>query len=220
MSERNQIIEKINKLLALSQSPNENEAKLAAQSASDLIHKFNIGVSELKRGTVIEFDLESGKTKIQYWQRILIGSIAESNFCEVLMQRSSKGVIFKIIGRELNISATNLMYQYLSKVAHLLSPKDRSEKTPYLEGFAIGIQHRLDEKRENWGTDEMKALVRVKTEDEIAVKNHIETEYPNLKSAANKEINMSQEAFQKGYDQSQSINLSKQVEPAKLRIKG
>ncbi|MDO6395478.1 DUF2786 domain-containing protein [Leptospira santarosai] len=221
MGDRNSIIERVKKLIALSDSSNENEAKLAAQQATMLIQKFNIEASELDRGAVIEFDLKTGRSRASYWQSLLLRGIAESNFCSILIAKEEENsvveVVYKIIGREVNVLATNLMYEYLCGVASLLSPKILSEKTPYLEGFAYGIAIRLSKRNELWGVAEESALIRVKSEDEVAIDKYLESKYPNIDSAPAKRMNMN-ESFRCGLDQSRGINLSKQIKPKHLEL--
>ncbi|WP_061236285.1 DUF2786 domain-containing protein [Leptospira santarosai] len=220
MSDRNSIIERVKKLIALSDSSNENEAKLAAQQATLLIQKFNIEASELDRGAVIEFDLKTGRSRVSYWQSLLLRGIAESNFCSILIateeENSVVEVVYKIIGREVNVLATNLMYEYLCGVASLLSPKILSKKTTYLEGFATGITIRLSE-QSGWGVADQCAIIRVKSADEIAIDEHLDSKYPNIDSAPAKRINMN-ESFRRGLDQSRGINLSKQIKPKHLEL--
>jgi len=45
--ERKELIEKIKKVLALRESPNENEAELAARKAEEMLRKYNISMAEI-----------------------------------------------------------------------------------------------------------------------------------------------------------------------------
>ncbi|WP_032913546.1 DUF2786 domain-containing protein [Leptospira santarosai] len=222
MSDRNPIIERVKKLIALSDSSNENEAKLAAQQAAMLIQKFNIEASELDRGAVIEFDLKTGRSRASYWQSLLLRGIAESNFCSILIAKEEENsvveVVYKIIGREVNVLATNLMYEYLCGVASLLSPKILPEKTTYLEGFAYGMAIRLSKRNELWGVAEENALIRVKSEDEVAIDKYLESKYPDIRTAPTKQVKMDQDSFRRGLEQSRGINLSKQIKPKHLEL--
>ncbi|MGQ2801421.1 DUF2786 domain-containing protein [Leptospira santarosai] len=222
MNDRNSIIERVKKLLALASSSNENEAKLAAGQATTLIQKFNIEASELDRGVVIEFDLKTGRSRISHWQSLLLRVIAKSSFCSILIAKRGDGtkveVVYRIVGRDVNVFATNLMYQYLCGVASSLSPKILSEKTPYLEGFAYGIAIRLSKRNELWGAAEKNALIRVKSEDEVAIDKYLESKYPDIRTAPTKQVKMDQDSFRQGLEQSQKVNLSKQINPKHLEL--
>ncbi|WP_001058160.1 DUF2786 domain-containing protein [Leptospira interrogans] len=216
-NDRKSILDKINKLLALSASPNANEAKRAAEQASNLIRKYNVEATELERGSIVEYSLPTGKKRFRYWQRFLISAIAESNFCQIILHRSYLGAFFIILGRDVNVKATQLMFEYLSEIAFRLTPKQN--QTNFLEGFSYGIATRLHEVSENWGIGEKRSLVRIKNEDQIAIEKFQEENYKNLEKSNNKYFDSQNNAFQSGFDSSLNVSLSRQVnDPVKLLV--
>ena len=44
----NKVVERIKKLLSLASSPNEHEAKMAAEKANELLLRFNLTASEVE----------------------------------------------------------------------------------------------------------------------------------------------------------------------------
>ncbi|MDI7227954.1 DUF2786 domain-containing protein [Leptospira santarosai] len=214
-NERKSVLEKINKLLALSNSPNVNEAKSAARQASELIQRYNVEATELERGAIIEYNLPTGKRRFRYWQTFLLAAVSESNFCSTILQRSTEEASFIILGREINIETTQLMFQYLSEVALRLAPKQN--QTNFLEGFAYGIATRLQETFEHWGIEEKSSIVRIKNEDQVAIEKFQEENLWNVGKAKNKNLNSRDNEFQSGFDKSFGVSLTKQVkEPVKL----
>ncbi|AXR68269.1 DUF2786 domain-containing protein [Leptospira mayottensis] len=213
-TDRKSILDKINKLLALSSSPNANEAKSAAKQASELIQKYNVEATELERGTIIEYNLPTGKRRFRHWQRFLIAAIAESNFCSIILKRSWLAS-FIILGREVNVETTQLMFQYLSDVALRLAPKQN--QTNFLEGFSFGIATRLQETSEFWGTEEKSSIVRIKNEDQVAIEKFQKENFSNVGKTKDKNLNTRDNSFQSGFDKSLKVSLARQVkEPVKL----
>ncbi|AVQ11704.1 PF10979 family protein [Leptospira santarosai] len=213
-NERRSVLEKINKLLALSNSPNANEAKSAAKQASELIQRYNVEATELERGVIIEYNLPIGKKRFRHWQVGLIAAIAKSNFCSIILNHSWP-TSFIILGREINVETTHLMFQYLSEVALRLAPKQN--QTNFLEGFAYGIAMRLQETFEHWGIEEKTSIIRIKNEDQVAIEKFKEENYKNLRKHNNKNLNIRNNEFQSGVDKSSNVSLARQVkEPIKL----
>lgn len=129
------IIRKIQRLLALGQSPNEAEANLAMAKAQELLAKHNLEMAMVTDAVVAGGTTQAAPEKrekarisrsAQYqWQRNLWKAIAEANFCwhsivEVYDGKRGEGKRSKvpvkrhmIIGRESNVIAVRLMGEYL-----------------------------------------------------------------------------------------------------------
>ena len=84
--DRDKIIEKIKKLLALAESSNENEAALAAERVQDLLAKYNLTHMDLKEEVDEEFVTDADvevRTDVggAIWQRPLRSAVARLYFC-------------------------------------------------------------------------------------------------------------------------------------------
>jgi hypothetical protein len=100
-----QVIEKIRKLLALSQSDNENEASLAMSRAEELLERYNLSISSIKIGDKHEPDLiqcfvEADKPYIRH----LYNVVALHNFCRVVGEPSVGKAV--VLGRYVNVVMT------------------------------------------------------------------------------------------------------------------
>src|SRR5690242_8255836 len=103
--DREKIISKIHKLLALATSDNVNEAEIAAAKAQDLLIEYNVEQSELdehigsKSEKVIETRTrgKAGYNKIA-WYNSLAWRVGKANLCEVI--QSGSGLIW--IGKPTN----------------------------------------------------------------------------------------------------------------------
>jgi len=147
--EQENIIRKIQKLLALSKSSNEAEASLAASRAQELLAQHNLDYAMIQDAVVAggtnqpapeKRDKVRMKRSAMYkWQRELWEAIAEANFCwwslitcsEPSQYRKDKYTgepIMKhvrrhlILGRESNVIAVQMLGEYLCDTIERLVP--------------------------------------------------------------------------------------------------
>lgn len=113
MSSYNDIIEKIKKLLALSESSNPNEAALAQARAAELMLKYSIGqgqinFSEKKEDEPINvFLFEADEGNKTTWKGNLASSIARFFNCKIYWQ----GPNLMFIGRDSDKNAVLYLYK-------------------------------------------------------------------------------------------------------------
>lgn len=114
--ELDRIIERIQKLLALSTSSNPHEAALAAAKAQALLFRHNLSLATVQAGLagsgaagyiVDRFDI-GGETT---WRRMLLAAIARNNFCRAVAYRGTPDVA--IVGEPHNVRAVQALYGFL-----------------------------------------------------------------------------------------------------------
>ena len=109
------IFEKINKLLALANSSNENETTVAAQKASLLLAQYNLSLADLGSQDltdITELVVET-TTRFISWKMLLLGGIAEANGCQAF--RNNYNGNMRLIGSHASLIVCQNMYEYLSK---------------------------------------------------------------------------------------------------------
>jgi hypothetical protein len=84
------IIDKIRKILALSQSPNGEEAERAAEKARELLIKYNLSIDQFEDVKIEEKIIGRFFKKPRLWRLVLINTITEFYFCRSLI---IKGVL-------------------------------------------------------------------------------------------------------------------------------
>lgn len=118
MESKSEIIEKIRKLLALSQSKNQFEAELAAQRASEMMKKYQIDsavveASSIKSGKErvadVHFQVPDLRMKYQ-WVETLGLAAAKLFDGTVLINRSLHGTGFTFVGFQSEIPAMKEMF--------------------------------------------------------------------------------------------------------------
>ena len=160
-SERNRMIEKIKRLVALSQSPNEHEAALAADKAQELLALYNLSMSDLDTESkdeefMTDEDLETDSLP---WRRHLATMVAKMYFCSYFytfvkrpsLTRSCGYVRYdkhSFVGARHNIEVAKMMFKYLIDTIDRLADEGSSkvtpgERSPYRTSFRHACALRL-----------------------------------------------------------------------------
>lgn len=155
---REKIIDKIRKLLALSASPNENEAALAAEKAQAMLAEYNLHISEVEAfgGQKLDkFVMDSElQTKSRPWQRTVCHGVAQMYFCSYFYSGQYKATGTKyvkmdahtFVGTEANVVIARMMSDYLIKTVQRLAVqgmKDQSDPAAYRTSFRNACVRRL-----------------------------------------------------------------------------
>jgi len=155
--DKQKIIDKVRKLLALSKgNDSEAEASAAAAKAQAMLAEYNLSLVDLEQ---VDFDvLMAGfHAKTEHWVRHLMNAAAKLYLCEYFY---SEGWIdgvpvdtHALIGAEHNIEVAKLMTQYLiGTVRRLAEEQVRTDKVPehgrkvFKESFCIGAVNRLQQR--------------------------------------------------------------------------
>jgi hypothetical protein len=152
------IVARIQALLRLSASPNEHEAALALQRASDLLLKYNLSRAEVEgRGAkafgVGELRVEIAG-RITGWHRILVVQIADHCFCKPVWSRRG----FILVGDSENTQAARALFRWLLEqlrwisLGAMLENAGRGKRAArwrfnFCIGAALLISQRLKEAR-------------------------------------------------------------------------
>lgn len=114
MSER--ILDKLRKILALTESPVEHEAAAAMATLQRLLTDHNLAMSDVETRTVTakpqirEEGPDLGKAAFE-WKLSLAEVMAEHYFCYALVNRHKKGV--KFVGRPDNVESCQMLYLWV-----------------------------------------------------------------------------------------------------------
>ncbi len=157
---RERVIERVRKLLALSNSSNEHEAALAAAHAQRLLAEHNLAMSELemREEGAGEAELTVAKT-VPKWLSSLFAVVAHTFDCMAVVASSADAGRLRFIGvgedpavaactlqflmQELRRLATRYLKQQ-EAVADLLSPATRRRiRDSYLLGGVQGVQQAM-----------------------------------------------------------------------------
>ena len=191
------IEERIRKLLALADSPNENEAAAAAEKAQALMLRYGIEMATIAAsgGERLAVDEHVLDGKVDPWRRMLAAAVARSAGGQVVWAPDGygrgQGKIF-FYGPAGAVGGIVELYRYLEAQLVVISAAatagrrerrvhGRTWRNSFLLGAVGRVGQRLDARRaETAATGENgRALVLVKT----AVDREIERRHPELESS-------------------------------------
>jgi hypothetical protein len=226
--ERDQIIEKIRKLLKLSESPNEHEAVLAATKVRELLSTYNISLSDLsiedlsRKFGIIEI-LTLNSFNLEEWVCSLAFHVSRIFDCRAIMKGSDSGQI-AFVGIPSDAEVVVYVFEFLRRRLEEMSMgavRTRREEIrgideeTYRQTYLIGAVQRLREilvvkslvfkKREQ---DECKSLVCYKKEN---LDQYFEEKYPHLETSQSGLIELDRESFYRGYEQAKVISIEQAI---------
>lgn len=179
------IVERARKILALARDAGaaEGEVSNALALLQDMLQEHGLSMAEVEAGGTKEADSLESREKFSgferagaAWQRKLMGTLAENNFCAHWVQDwyrpSSRGTVTRwdeatgdyrkfrrskrhvLIGRVSNVAVTRLTYEYLTDAMdRLLRDAGLSQKAEgsvrWLEGCADRLCERLVQRRQS-----------------------------------------------------------------------
>jgi hypothetical protein len=132
-TKREKLIEKIQKLLRLSTSPNEHEAALAAEMAQELLAQYNLTMDDVKDNYNQDFVVDSDEvTESRPWRRSLGSMVAKLYFSQYFFtyrktrtdQRKCGYIrddIHNFVGAPHNVAVAKMMFVYLCSVVQNLA---------------------------------------------------------------------------------------------------
>jgi hypothetical protein len=205
------IEERIRKLLALADSPNENEAAAAAEKAQTLMLRYGIEMATLaaaghERVAVDEHVLDG---RVDPWRRMLAAAVARSAGGEVVWAPGGYdrglGKIF-FYGPAGSVGGIVELYRYLEAQLVVISATaaasrrerrvhGRTWRNSFLLGAVARVGQRLDARHAEAAeaVENGRALVLVKT----AVDREIERRHPELESSGYR-ASVARSAFEAG----------------------
>lgn len=202
MTAEEKTIDLIRKLLNLSKSPNEHEAKLALEKAQEMLFSHNLTMAQVEASPDFTNNDSDNITKeyvrvaeyhqLKEWKFSLAGAIDKYFFCQALVG----GHMVTFIGRKSDVDIVVEVYKWIMEQAERLAAEgfETYKQTPeykrypihgkrwkasYLEGLASGIRSILGKQWRELrdASEQSKALVVVRGEE---VSNWVKEKYPKL----------------------------------------
>lgn len=218
------IIDKVQKLLALSQSSNANEAAAAAAAANKLIDQYRLSEADLSSSIVEndplveDSDYIYSTGRIVPWKSNLIITLAKHYGCALFNSLNfisgRKQSNYKLIGKKSDIQITHYMFNWLLLECQRLSEKEAYGKgrvfvQSYCQGFVAGIRHQLIKSREEVKQSATtSSIIKIDSREQEA--NQMMNRLYNLKnSKASNASRLDPRAFDAGLDRGKSIHLGK-----------
>ncbi len=157
MNIETKIKDRIIKLLALAESPNESEAASALAKAKMLLSRYELDISELsveKSTLVNEISIEQ-ENLLAPWEEKLLKCILRATHTEILKIYEDDKRTLKIIGRKSNIITADILFEYLKSAIEMRANvfKDSIDDT---ESFRLGLAESIKQKFEERAKQDIK----------------------------------------------------------------
>ncbi|MGP1587301.1 MAG: DUF2786 domain-containing protein [Treponemataceae bacterium] len=197
---------RIKKLLALSKSPNENEATSALRKANELIAGYNLSSEQFSEYT--EAKVKGTKTFIR-WRAVLANAV-ENLYATFHYNDGAGDIVF--IGEELDVFMSTEMYKYLVKTIDRMAKQNirKNAKYKYRQSYRAGIASRLYDRMFELGQQcswrNPKELAAQKKQIAEFVEKQV-----SISVSATKFENVNTTAFSRGNNDAEKINLSRQM---------
>jgi hypothetical protein len=126
---------RVKKLLALSKSPNENEAMAAMEKALSLMEEYRLTEAEC----VYAREAVPGTKRLSKWRAVLSNAVAWLYCCESLRNTGRGQIIF--YGNAADAYMAGEMYLYLSKTVERMAKRNirKPARLKYREKYKLGV---------------------------------------------------------------------------------
>jgi hypothetical protein len=225
--EREEIIEKIRKLLRLSESPNEHEAALAATKARELLSSYNLSLADLsiedilQKLGIVEIPT-STYFKIEEWVQALAFHIARIFDCRVLGWGSLSEIgRIVFVGTPSDAEVAIYTFEFLRRsvdemakdaIRTLREERKGIDEATYRQTYLIGAVQRIREemvlrslvfkKKEQ---NECTAVVLHKKEN---LDKYLNEKYPHIETSETTLFDLDRESFYRGYAQAKGLQVN------------
>ncbi|BCL63116.1 hypothetical protein DGMP_38090 [Desulfomarina profundi] len=224
-------IDKIEKLLALATSPNEHEAALAMEKATELIDKYGVSAFDLGRKQNFGYILINRKRKrIERYQRDICRILQDffsvrvvmSTLYDPLLIDSHK--VIELLGTKENVAVAEYCYYFLENKLeslwnhnrHRFRGQARREKNSYFLGLLAGFYKKLERSREQrkrraekgYHSGEMERILTV-SKNELG--RYVSARFPQLRRARRSGAKVYRNTYSEGVKTGGTITLAKGV---------
>lgn len=207
MEELEKIKIRVKKLLALSKSPNENEASLAMKMANDLIAQYKFNESDFSNYT--NKVIKSTKRFVE-WRAILANAVEELYATYHYKDVNTGSFVF--YGEELDVFMSTEMFSYLTKTVNRMAKNNirKNAKYNFRQSYRSGVASRLYDRIAELGLEcswrNPEQLAQQKNDISLWVHNQKE-----LVNNESKKTKANMKAWMKGEIDAEGISLHRQM---------
>ena len=149
--DRNDILDKVKKLLALANSENEHEASQAASMAQRLLQRYDLcieDVSEItEEDTQIHEETAAVSGRMSSWRTYLLQGVAYAFQCRTLVYTGYRRTRLVLVGSKGTTTAARETFEYLSSSIDKLTKKNAYGRGKrFTHGYRQGLVMRISER--------------------------------------------------------------------------
>ncbi len=217
------IISKVQRLLALSKSSNENEAQNAMMMAQRLLIKYRLSIKDVEKYKNENVKIDENRTGIKFrgsnWKSNLSKVIAD-NFGCYLFYRTGRTHEICFYGKKEDVVICNIMLEYAIKSVNLngdrlIKKLKQDKRRKYFNGikndYALGFIKGLDERfKEQLNSNKEWALILAKEQVVIEGFKEFSSEFTTVQT--NTKFNKHLFAFNVGIEDGKNFDISGRIE--------
>lgn len=229
---KEKVMDKIRKLLALSQSPNENEASNAMSKVQELLLEHELDISQVegvKTSDIMEDNFTENRPGIAKWEQRLMSGIANSLNCRIIISSgwhgwTTKRYTWHMVGFSADTEVCKYLYSYLMDAIKSLvkgemkglsfdTGREREvHRESFLYGVVMTINSKVSEKFKEviQQSEEIHALIRRK---DAEVSRYVDDNY-NLGKNRSRTGMLDYDAVIRGKIAGEGISISKGMNSA------
>lgn len=205
-----QIKKKIKKLLALSKSPNENEAMAALEKARKLMEENGLNEPDLN---VYTEEAKYPKSD-PVWQYIIARGVAWINGTVLRIVEEYRLQVVRFHGSETDVFVSKEMYQYLVKTVNRMAKQNirKNAKKPYINSYKQGMAASLYKRMLQAG--ELYSWANKRESQLKAIEKYVVDLYKTRYEASSmkrKKQKLNNIGFYRGANDAEEINLNRQT---------
>ncbi len=226
--EQKKMVDKLQKLLALATSPNENEAVLAMDKAAELMEKYSLSMADIAENgktqsekikeNLVREDIPGLGTRRALWESILANGISKAFDVKLVSRpyatydKDFNKVDWSLcfMGFKADVEISIWLHKYLRRTISRKSTTtytSKNDRNNFAHGMVNSINKRLQEMytKRNVISD-CKALVVVKDK---AVSAFSKEQFPKLQSGGKINLTGNRSAYVHGISEGEKVSLSR-----------
>ena len=140
-----EIVEKVKKLLALSESPNEQEAATALAKAHSLLEAHNLSMGDViyKNANEAAQPFLVAREAMPSWIEILINNVADFNYCSFLKMNTEGAPSYILVGKPINVTIASQLIDYLVQTVNRIASNSFNPRAPAGRDLTVSFEPKI-----------------------------------------------------------------------------
>lgn len=206
-TERERIVRKIQRCLALSQSSNPNEAEMAMRQAQAMMRTYRLTEADIHAETVSHTRRSTGLARMSDWQRSLANTAATAFGCMVLQSHvPGSQYHFVFVGvmpaAELAAYAYDALLEQIKAARKTFTTQHRATRAQadaFCRGWVIAVHRQVKDFAKANTAQESNALLVITQRDEAAIKAYIDNKMGKVGQVKERKQALDPTALHMGY---------------------
>ena len=220
-SERERVIRKIKRCLALGESSNPNEAEMAMRQAQALMRTYRLSEADLDADAVNSEQRDTGLVRLSEWQRMLASAAAKAFGCRLLMSHVRGGPVqFSFVGMmpaaELAAYAYDALLVQIKAARKALQAKykvTRKQSDDFCHGWVYAVLAKIDKFSEDntISASQEHALMVIEQKESAAIDAWIASRHGDIGTRAQAKREFDKRAACHGFQMGQNAKIHQPV---------